>query len=76
MPDESQRPEAEYLTVKDVAKMTKSSESYFNKLRSSGGGPTFHKISSRCVRYDRRDVDAWLADRRRASTFDDRKVSA
>lgn len=68
--------ETEYLTVEDVAKLTKLSVDFFNKLRSLGGGPTFHKISPRCVRYDRKDVDAWLAERRRASTFDDRKVLA
>ena len=37
--------------------------------RVRGGGPHFLKVGRRVV-YRRRDLDAWLADRERASTSD------
>ncbi len=43
------------------------------RLRGTGEGPPFFKLgtgrSSR-VMYDRRDVDTWLASKRRSSTSD------
>ncbi len=38
-------------------------------LRIRGGGPTFSKLGRRVV-YQREDLDAWLAERRRQSTSD------
>jgi hypothetical protein len=39
------------------------------KLRVNGGGPIFYKIG-RAVTYDFKDLDNWLADKRRRSTSD------
>jgi predicted DNA-binding transcriptional regulator AlpA len=38
-------------------------------LRTRGGGPAFMKLGRRVV-YTRKDLDHWLADRRRSSTSD------
>jgi len=43
------------------------------KLRTAGGGPTYHQIGSGkggAIRYAEADLDAWLASRRRTSTSD------
>jgi Helix-turn-helix domain len=39
--------------------------------RQRGGGPSFVRISSRCVRYRRRDLIAWAEARLRTSTSED-----
>lgn len=44
------------------------SASTLNKLRCTGGGPKFVKITGAAVRYDPKDLDAWIQSRRRAST--------
>ena len=36
--------------------------------RQRGGGPTFVRVSSRCIRYRRRDLVAWAEARLRSST--------
>ena len=40
------------------------------KFRQQGGGPRYIVISSRCVRYRRRDLEAWANARLRSSTSD------
>lgn len=57
------------LTVSDAAQHTGVSTSYFNKLRTMGGGPVFFKIGTRVV-YDLADLDQWLDQHRRRSTSD------
>lgn len=57
------------LTVDDAAAYTGLSVSTLNKLRVLGGGPVFLKLGRR-VAYDRSDLDAWLASKRRRSTSD------
>lgn len=42
-------------------------KSTLDKLRVSGGGPTYIKIGKRVV-YDPADLDAWFAQHRRSST--------
>lgn len=49
---------AEYLGV---------SVSFLNNCRVRGDGPQFYKIGRR-VRYEDRDLDAWLESRRRQCT--------
>ena len=39
-------------------------------LRQRGGGPTFIRISSRCIRYRRIDLRDWAEARMRSSTSD------
>ena len=36
--------------------------------RHKGGGPRYIRISARCVRYRRADLQAWIAERERYST--------
>lgn len=38
--------------------------------RSRGGGPEFLKLGGRTVRYQRRALFTWMAERRRSSTAD------
>ena len=57
------------LAVDEAAAYTGLSASTLNKLRVFGGGPAFLKLGAR-VAYDTRDLDAWLATRRRQSTSD------
>ena len=52
---------------KEVARRAGNNVSMWQKLRVTGGGPTFHKVG-RLVRYDWADVEIWLAARRRTST--------
>lgn len=55
---------AEYLGLKP---------NYLEKLRISGGGPAFVKITggpAGMIRYTREDLDAWVAASRRRSTSD------
>ena len=40
------------------------------KFRQAGGGPLYVSISSRCVRYRRRDLNSWVEERLRKSTSD------
>jgi hypothetical protein len=47
------------------------SPSLLNRLRVTGGGPAYSKISS-IVSYDPDDLDAWLHAHRRTSTSEDR----
>ena len=42
--------------------------------RVRGGGPLFLKVGRRVI-YRRRDLDAWLAERERASTSDTRRAA-
>ena len=55
------------LTTGDAAAYLGLSVSYLNKMRISGGGPVFLKLS-RAVRYRQEDLDAWTASRRYSST--------
>lgn len=56
------------LKVKDAAARVGLSVSQMNKMRVYGTGPTFFKLGA-AVFYDPSDVDAWLASRRRTSTW-------
>ena len=55
------------LTVRDAADLLSVSPSYLNKLRVTGGGPTYCKIGTR-VAYDPADLAEWLTSQRRRST--------
>lgn len=57
------------LPVYEAANYLGLSSSTLNKLRVFGGGPIFLKLGRRVV-YDKTDLDAWLAHRRRRSTSD------
>lgn len=58
------------ISVGAAATYTGLAESTLNKLRMTGFGPQFLKISARRVAYDTNDLDDWLASKRRVSTSD------
>jgi predicted DNA-binding transcriptional regulator AlpA len=53
--------------VAAAANYTGLSVSTLNKLRVFGGGPPYLKLGRR-VAYDQKDLDGWLASKRRQST--------
>jgi hypothetical protein len=76
MPTEPQTsPSAdEVFTAKQAADHLKFTPDYLERLRSTGKGPPYLKIGNARtspVRYRRSDVDAWLDQHERTSTFDD-----
>jgi predicted DNA-binding transcriptional regulator AlpA len=62
-------PARRMLRTPEAAAYCGSTESTFEKLRLTGGGPRFIKMGRRVV-YDPADLDEWLAAHRRASTSD------
>jgi hypothetical protein len=58
-----------YEDTSELARRTKTSQSYWNKMRVAGEGPPFVKIG-KLVRYQPSVVDAWLAGLVRSSTSD------
>ena len=58
-----------YEDTPELARRTKTSESYWNKMRVAGDGPPYVKIG-KLVRYQPSVVDAWLASLTRSSTSD------
>ena len=59
----------EWLRPWQTAAYVKSSESTLAKMRLKGNGPTYTKFG-RMVLYAKRDLDKYLAARRRRSTSD------
>lgn len=57
------------LIAKDAAFYIGLAPQTLAKMRVTGDSPPFYKVG-RQVLYDRADLDAWLADRRRRSTSD------
>lgn len=58
------------LTSAQAAEVLNLTPRFLEMRRFRGGGPRFVRVSSRCVRYRRSDLDAWVADRLRTSTSD------
>lgn len=61
---------ASYLTEREAALYLSVSASTLRNWRVAGGGPPFVKISARCIRYRRVDLDAWADAKIRKSTSD------
>jgi hypothetical protein len=59
----------EIMDAAEAATYLRSSTSTLAKLRCYGGGPQFIRQSARKVLYRRTDLDTWLAERSRTSTF-------
>ena len=57
------------MIAKDAAAYIGLAPQTLAKMRVSGDSPPFYKVG-RQVLYDRADLDAWLAERRRRSTSD------
>ncbi|MBX9747374.1 MAG: helix-turn-helix domain-containing protein [Hyphomonadaceae bacterium] len=53
------------LNVREAAARLGLSKSTVDKMRGAGKGPRFIKSTDRAVRYDPKDLDAWIAARRR-----------
>ncbi len=67
MPEAELNSRGPMLRTEDAARYLSLSRSTLEKMRCRGDGPVF--ISTKKIRlYDRADLDAWLASRRRAST--------
>ena len=60
--------EEDYEDTSEVARRTKTSESYWNKRRIAGDGPPFIKLGRR-VLYKPSVVNTWLASLSRSSTL-------
>jgi hypothetical protein len=60
-------PREDYEDTSELARRTRTSESYWNKLRVAGDGPPYVKVG-RLVRYIPRAVDTWLSSQTRSST--------
>ncbi|MGO9326905.1 MAG: helix-turn-helix transcriptional regulator [Steroidobacteraceae bacterium] len=58
------------LGARGAADFCGVSASMLNKLRVTGGGPTFSKLGRRCV-YDINDLEEWVASRKRRHTSED-----
>jgi len=56
------------LTFDEVVGVTGLSRSTLAKKRCAGSGPAFFKIG-RQIKYDRSDLEVWIASRRRLSTW-------
>ena len=65
----------EWLRPKEAAAYVKSSESTLAKKRLKGDGPTYTKFG-RLVLYAKRDLNIYLASRRRLSTSEADPVAA
>ena len=61
-------PAHRYLRVAEAAKYIGLTASTLAKKRLRGDGPPYYKAGPRIVLYDVRDIDFWLASRRRHST--------
>lgn len=53
--------ESEMITTEEAAKMLNCGTSTLRKWRIEGSNLPFHKLARKCVRYDKRDVVAFIA---------------
>jgi excisionase family DNA binding protein len=58
------------LTETEAAHLLGFSVRTLQAWRVRGGGPRFVKVSARCVRYQREDLEEWVRERVRRSTSD------
>jgi hypothetical protein len=56
------------MTVNEAADYLRLSIPTLNRYRVNGCGPMYQKIGPRRVFYDRQDLEAWRASRRRRAT--------
>ena len=68
--DREPKTEPLLMNEKEAAELLGFAVRTLQTWRSRGGGPPFIRVSSRCVRYRREDLLAWIAERRRLSTSD------
>ncbi len=58
------------IDEKEAARFVGLKDRFMQNRRQHGGGPQYIVISSRCIRYRRRDLKAWADARLRTSTSD------
>ncbi|GAB0115741.1 helix-turn-helix transcriptional regulator [Acidisoma sp. C75] len=58
------------LSPREAAAYLGATEAALERWRSTGEGPPFIKLSHRCVRYARVDLDTHISASRRRSTAD------
>ena len=56
------------LTEKEAAELICYTQRALQNWRVRGGGPKYVKVSARSIRYQRRDVLAWIDARKRGNT--------
>lgn len=61
--------ESELLTTAEAATYLGLSTSWLNKSRMTGNGPVYLKLGG-LVRYMTKDLDAWMATKRRVAIYD------
>jgi predicted DNA-binding transcriptional regulator AlpA len=54
---------ADLLTEAETAPVVRLSPKTLANMRSRGEGPPYVRISNRAIRYSRRQVERWVADR-------------
>lgn len=59
---------ARYLTPKQAAHYLGTTPQALAILRVRGGSPPFTRLGARSIRYDIRDLEAYMAARRKTST--------
>jgi len=52
------------LRAKEVAEMTGVTTRALHHWRQTGQGPAFLRLSRKCVRYERVEVERWIAEKR------------
>ena len=67
LPDVSQDPDS-LLNEQQAAGLLGVTVRTLQKWRVRGGGPRFVRVSSRCIRYRRRELNHWAAERLKHST--------
>lgn len=56
------------LTPVEAAAFLGVEEATMRDWRCSGKGPDFYRITARCIRYDRSDLQRWKSERRVVSS--------
>ncbi|MBJ7526265.1 MAG: helix-turn-helix domain-containing protein [Sphingomonadaceae bacterium] len=59
--------DSDWLTTAQVAKLTQTSQNFWEKLRVRGYGPKYSRVGNR-PRYRRADLEQWLENRSARST--------
>lgn len=62
--------ESPFLTSAQAAEYLQVSKVYLQRLRTTGEGPTFLRVSQRRILYSLQDLESWVASVRRQSTVD------
>ena len=52
-----------YLDTSQAASHLGVSRQFLEKLRHTGGGPEFIRVTKRCIRYECAALDQWMAER-------------